>query len=63
MQTLNLFDLNALKRSELWSQFANKGSRVHYGLRAEVPSITDYVNIRLNLGLSRKSEEVAMIGL
>jgi GNAT superfamily N-acetyltransferase len=36
---------------------------VHYELREEVPSVSDYINIRLNAGLSRKSEEAATIGL
>ena len=36
---------------------------MHYELREEVPSVSDYINIRLNAGLSRKSEEAATIGL
>ncbi|MFT5038579.1 MAG: GNAT superfamily N-acetyltransferase [Flavobacteriaceae bacterium] len=38
-------------------------NRVHYELRQEVPSVSDYIHIRLNAGLSRKSEEAATIGL
>jgi len=34
-----------------------------YKLKEEVPSINDYINIRLSAGLSRKSEEAASIGL
>src|SRR4051812_1479922 len=34
-----------------------------YSLRREVPSVADYINIRLAAGLSRKSEEAAKIGL
>ena len=34
-----------------------------YELRAEVPCVNDYINIRLKAGLSRKSEEAAKIGL
>jgi hypothetical protein len=34
-----------------------------YTLRREIPQISDYINIRLAAGLSRKSEEAAKIGL
>lgn len=34
-----------------------------YTLRKEVPSVTDYIAIRLAAGLSRKSEEAAQRGL
>ncbi len=34
-----------------------------YTLKREVPTISDYINIRLAAGLSRKSEEAAQIGL
>jgi ribosomal protein S18 acetylase RimI-like enzyme len=34
-----------------------------YKLKHEVPAISDYINIRLAAGLSRKSEEAAQIGL
>jgi GNAT superfamily N-acetyltransferase len=34
-----------------------------YTLKHEVPSVADYINIRLAAGLSRKSEEAARIGL
>jgi len=34
-----------------------------YYLKQEVPSVTDYINIRLAAGLSRKSPEAAAIGL
>lgn len=34
-----------------------------YVLKEEIPSVDDYINIRLHAGLSRKSEEAATIGL
>jgi GNAT superfamily N-acetyltransferase len=34
-----------------------------YVLKTEIPSVTDYIAIRLAAGLSRKSEEAARIGL
>jgi len=34
-----------------------------YELREEIPSVSDYINIRLKAGLSRKSEKAATIGL
>lgn len=34
-----------------------------YELKEEIPSVDDYINIRLAAGLSRKSEEAATIGL
>ncbi len=34
-----------------------------YEARAEVPSVDDYIRIRLSAGLSRKSPEAAAIGL
>jgi GNAT superfamily N-acetyltransferase len=34
-----------------------------YDIREEIPSVDDYINIRLKAGLSRKSEEAATIGL
>jgi GNAT superfamily N-acetyltransferase len=34
-----------------------------YTLKQQVPSVHDYINIRLEAGLSRKSEEAARIGL
>jgi hypothetical protein len=34
-----------------------------YEIREEVPSVSDYINIRLGAGLSRKSPEAAAIGL
>ncbi len=34
-----------------------------YILKKQVPSVRDYINIRLEAGLSRKSEEAARIGL
>lgn len=34
-----------------------------YELKEEIPSIRDYIDIRLKAGLSRKSEEAASIGL
>ena len=34
-----------------------------YELREEIPDVSDYINIRLKAGLSRKSEEAAKIGL
>ena len=34
-----------------------------YEARVEVPSVSDYINIRLSAGLSRKSPEAAAIGL
>lgn len=36
---------------------------MEYVVRQEVPSISDYINIRLAAGLSRKSEQAATIGL
>ena len=36
---------------------------MQYELREGVPSVSDYINIRLKAGLSRKSEEAAEIGL
>lgn len=36
---------------------------MEYELRQEIPSVCDYINIRLKAGLSRKSEEAAAIGL
>lgn len=38
-------------------------SRVNYELSEEVPRVSDYIDIRLKAGLSRKSEEAARIGL
>lgn len=38
-------------------------SKPEYSLRHEVPSVRDYIDIRLAAGLSRKSEEAAQIGL
>lgn len=37
--------------------------RMNYYLKQEVPSVTDYIHIRLAAGLSRKSPEAAAIGL
>jgi ribosomal protein S18 acetylase RimI-like enzyme len=34
-----------------------------YTLKKQVPSVRDYINIRLEAGLSRKSKEAARIGL
>ena len=34
-----------------------------YEIRNEIPSVTDYIEIRLKAGLSRKSPEAATIGL
>lgn len=34
-----------------------------YSIKAEIPSVESYINIRLRAGLSRKSEEAAKIGL
>jgi GNAT superfamily N-acetyltransferase len=34
-----------------------------YRIEAEIPSVLDYINIRLAAGLSRKSEHAATIGL
>ena len=34
-----------------------------YVLKTEIPSVSDYIAIRLAAGLSRKSEEAARIGL
>jgi GNAT superfamily N-acetyltransferase len=34
-----------------------------YTVKQQVPSVRDYINIRLEAGLSRKSEEAARIGL
>lgn len=36
---------------------------MHYELKDQVPSVNDYINIRLAAGLSRKSPEAATIGL
>lgn len=36
---------------------------MNYEARAEVPSVHEYINIRLAAGLSRKSPEAAAIGL
>ena len=36
---------------------------MEYDIREEVPSVDDYIDIRLKAGLSRKSEEAATIGL
>ena len=36
---------------------------MNYEVKEEVPSISNYINIRLKAGLSRKSEEAAKIGL
>jgi len=36
---------------------------VSYQLKEQTPTISDYINIRLQAGLSRKSEEAAGIGL
>lgn len=36
---------------------------MNYELRFEIPSVKDYIEIRLKAGLSRKSEEAATIGL
>ncbi|MFT6372723.1 MAG: hypothetical protein ACJAZT_001473, partial [Gammaproteobacteria bacterium] len=33
-----------------------------YELKEEIPSIEDYINIRLKAGLSKKSEEAASLG-
>jgi ribosomal protein S18 acetylase RimI-like enzyme len=38
-------------------------TEMKYTLKREVPSISDYINIRLAAGLSRKSENAARIGL
>lgn len=37
--------------------------RMAYEIRHEVPSVSDYIAIRLAAGLSRKSPEAAIIGL
>jgi GNAT superfamily N-acetyltransferase len=42
---------------------ATKTSPMTYEVREEVPSVSDYINIRLSAGLSRKSPEAATIGL
>lgn len=34
-----------------------------YELRTEIPTVNDYIEIRLKAGLSRKSEEAATVGL
>ena len=34
-----------------------------YELKEEIPSVKDYIDIRLKAGLSRKSEEAASLGL
>ena len=34
-----------------------------YEIKYEIPSVKDYIEIRLKAGLSRKSEEAAIIGL
>ena len=34
-----------------------------YELKGEIPSVKDYIDIRLKAGLSRKSEEAASLGL
>lgn len=36
---------------------------MHYKIKAEVPNIQTYIDIRLRAGLSRKSEEAAARGL
>lgn len=36
---------------------------MNYSIRAQVPGVEDYINIRLAAGLSRKSVEAATIGL
>lgn len=36
---------------------------MHYHLKDDIPSVNDYINIRLAAGLSRKSPEAAAIGL
>ena len=36
---------------------------VAYCVRAQVPSVEDYIRIRLAAGLSRKTEEAATVGL
>src|ERR1035437_4058265 len=37
--------------------------KMNYTLKREVPSVSDYIAIRLAAGLSRKSEEAARLGL
>lgn len=36
---------------------------MNYEIRTEIPSVKDYIEIRLRAGLSRKSEEAATVGL
>lgn len=36
---------------------------MNYILKREIPTVSDYIDIRLAAGLSRKSEEAARIGL
>jgi GNAT superfamily N-acetyltransferase len=36
---------------------------MNYEIRSEIPSVKDYIEIRLQAGLSRKSEEAASLGL
>ena len=36
---------------------------MNYEIRHEIPTVKDYIEIRLKAGLSRKSEEAAAIGL
>lgn len=36
---------------------------MNYEIRTEIPSVKNYIEIRLKAGLSRKSEEAATVGL
>ena len=36
---------------------------MNYEIKEEIPNVSNYINIRLKAGLSRKSEEAAEIGL
>ena len=42
---------------------AQSGYKMNYEIKEEIPSVDDYINIRLKAGLSRKSKEAATIGL
>ncbi len=41
----------------------SKDMCLSYTLKKQVPSVRDYIGIRIEAGLSRKSEEAACIGL
>jgi hypothetical protein len=43
--------------------FGTLDRKMNYTLKREIPTVADYINIRVAAGLSRKSEEAARIGL